>query len=241
MAVLSLAEAPDQHENRLGIAQRAEPFDVWGWPTSLDRRARPARKEKDREGGVAPRLWPVLGAAACVFLVIGAIFLLTSGGGSKTAGNKAPEAAPSDSASDFPSPSDSVEPSPTKTKHSPSPTPTTHSPTPAPTTHRPAPPPPTPKPTPKPPKPGTLSVTGCTIDSGDHTCGITLTAVGGPVNWHVTSADGVSASGGDTSLKKGQSTMVTATKPSPCTGTGGTVSFSPKGTATVQYGCLLGN
>lgn len=42
MAVLSLADAPDQHENRTRIAQRAEPFDVWGWPTSLERRAQPA-------------------------------------------------------------------------------------------------------------------------------------------------------------------------------------------------------
>jgi RNA polymerase sigma factor (sigma-70 family) len=248
MAVLSLAEAPDQHENRLRIAQRAEPFDVWGWPTSLERRAQPARKESRRTGGT-PRLLPVIGAAACVFLVVGAIFLLTKGGSddSKTAGNKAPgavAAAPSESTSDYPSPSDSVEPSPTKTKHSPSPTPTTHTPTPTPTTHRPAPPPPPRKPpTHKPPKPGSLSVGGCSIDAGDSTCTFTIRAVGGSVTWRITSAAGVSASGSGT-LKSGRTASVTATKPSSCpagdSGTG-TVSFSPNGTASVPYTCgILG-
>jgi RNA polymerase sigma factor (sigma-70 family) len=247
MAVLSLAEAPDQHENRLRIAQRAEPFDVWGWPTSLDRRTQPARKERRRTGGT-PRLLPVIGAAACVFLVVGAIFLITKGGsdGSKTAGNKAPGAVaggPSDSPSDFPSPSDSVEPSPTKTKHTPSPTPTKHTPTPTPPTYRPA-PPPTHKPTPKPPKPGTLSVGTCSIDAGDSTCTFTIKAVGGSLTWRITSASGVSASDHGT-LKSGQTAPVTATKPSSCaageSGTG-TISFSPNGTASIPYTCdIFGN
>lgn len=249
MAVLSLAEAADQHENRMRIAQRAEPFDVWGWPTNLERRMQPARKENHRRSGGLPPLWPVLGAAACVLLVVGAIFLLTSGGSDqKNAGDKAPgdvAAAPGDSPSDLPSPTDKVKPSPTKTKHSPSPAPTRHTLRPRPTTHRPvpapppSPPPPTRGPTPT-PKPGTLSVKSCTIEK--DRCDIHITAVGGPVTWQVTNADGVSASGHGT-LQSGQTANVTASKPTPCDTSGtGTVSFSPSGTATVQYTCggLLG-
>jgi RNA polymerase sigma factor (sigma-70 family) len=246
MAVLALAEAPDQHEHRVRIAQRAEPFDVWGWPTSLERRAQASRKESRRGDGTTSHLLPVIAVAACVFLVIGAIFLLTGGGpdDSKNANNKVPggvAAGPSDSPSDdFASPSDSVEPSPTKTKHSPSPTPTTHTPTPTPTTHRPAPPPaPTHKPpTHKPPKPGTLSVTGCSIDFGEDSCNFTIRAVGGAVQWQVTSATGVSSSGSGT-LKSGQSTTLKATKPSPCDDGTGTVSFSPNGTASIPIDCVL--
>ncbi len=244
MAVLSLAEAPDQHENRQRIAQRAEPFDVWGWPTSLERRAQPARKEKRDRGGT-PLMWPAVGAAACVLLVVGAIFLLTRGdsGGSKNAGDKAPgavAAAPSDSASDFPSPEDSALPSPTKhKKRPPSPTPTSNTPTPAPTTRRPNPPaPPTHRPpTHRPPAPvGTLSASGCTMTATQPSCAITITAHGGTVHWSVASSGGVSASGSGT-LTDGQSTTVSASKPSPCTGSSGTVSFSPGGSATVNYTC----
>jgi RNA polymerase sigma factor (sigma-70 family) len=241
MAVLALAEAPDQHENRTRIAQRAEPFDVWGWPTSLER-AKPAREERS---GTTP-LWPVVGAAACVLLVVGAIFLLTTGGGgSKPTGNKSPaNVAVGGSPSDVPSPSDSVEPSPSESATSPSPTPTKHTPTPTPTSSRPRPPSPRPShkpPTHKPPAAGTLNVSGCTISMSEDSCGITITAVGGPVHWSVISAAGVSASGGGT-LGKGQSTTVTASKPSPCTDSGsGTVSFSPNGSAAVTYSCgILG-
>jgi RNA polymerase sigma factor (sigma-70 family) len=240
MAVLALAEAPDQHENRTRIAQRAEPFDVWGWPTSLDR-AKPAREE--RSGGTP--LWPVIGAAACVLLVVGAIFLLTGGGGgSKPTGNKSPAnvaVGGGDSPSEDPSPSDSVEPSPSESSTSPSPKPTTRTPTPTPSATRPRPPAPRPshKPTHKPPAAGTLNVSGCTMSVNDDSCSITITAVGGPVHWSVVNSAGVSASGSDT-LGKGQSTTVTAYKPSPCTGTSGTVSFSPNGTASVSYTCILG-
>lgn len=240
MAVLSLAEAPDQHENRTLIAQRAEPFDVWGWPTSLERRGQPVRKESRRSGGATPHLWPVLGAAACVLLIVGAIFLITSGGsdGGSKAADKAPNdvsAGTSDSPSDFPSPSDSVAPSPTKKKHSPSPTPTKHTPTPVPTTHRPAPPPPTHKPTPK-PTPGTLSVGSCSMNVTQDSCTFTITANGGTVHWSITSSAGVSASGSGT-LASGQSKTITVSKPAPCTGTNGTVTFSPGGPTTIQYAC----
>jgi RNA polymerase sigma factor (sigma-70 family) len=245
MAVLSLAEAPDQHENRTRIAQRAEPFDVWGWPTSLERRAQAARKENRRGDGSSSHLLPAIAVAACVLLVIGAIFLLTSGdpGGSKNAGDKVPggvAAAPSDSPSDdFPSPSDSVEPSPTKTSHTPTPTPTKHTPTPTPHTTRPRPPAPRPthhSPSPK-PKPGTLSIGSCSIPAGTPSCQFKITAVGGDVRWKVTGSSGVTAAGGGT-LRSGRFTYVTATKPDECDPPGpGTVSFSPGGTASIDYDC----
>jgi RNA polymerase sigma factor (sigma-70 family) len=254
MAVLSLAEAPDQHENRLRIAQRAEPFDVWGWPTSLERRSQPARKESRRgEGERSSHLLPAIAVAACVMLVIGAIFLLTSGGdsdGSKNLNNKVPggvAAAPSDSTSDFPSPSDSVEPSPTKTKHSPSPTPTKKTPTPTPTKAPPKPPaPPTHKPpTHKPPAAGKLSVSSsCDMGSGDS-CSITLRANGGAVTWSASSSGPVSLSKSSGTIPKGGSFTVTVSQSDgscPALGPNSTtVSFSPTGSTSVTWTCgILG-
>lgn len=244
MAVLSLAEAPDQHEHRVRIAQRAEPFDVWGWPTSLERRASAARKE-GRGDGATSHLVPVIAVAACVALVIGAIFLLTGGGpdGSKNTNNKVPggiAAGPSDSPSDgLPSPSDSVEPSPTKTTHSPSPTPTKHTPAPAPTTHRPAPPPPpTHKPSPKPPAPK-LSAVGCDMDLG-NSCTITLSASGGTVQWSLADSGGLTIDPANGSVPKNGTKKVTATRPSGlCPSTSTTVSFSPSASATVQWTCPI--
>jgi RNA polymerase sigma factor (sigma-70 family) len=240
MAVLSLAEAPDQHENRTLIAQRAEPFDVWGWPTSLERRSQQTRKENTRPGGT-PFLWPVLGAAACVLLIVGAIFLITNGGGGSKAADKTPAdvaAGAGDSPSDVPTPSDSVAPSPTKKKkkHSPTPTPTT----PHPTTHRPAPPPPTPKPTPTPTPQGKLSVSDCTITAGDS-CPIRLVASGGPVHWRVTSQAEVSVSPQSGTIKDGGTETVTVTRSSDaCPDTsGGSVSFSPNGSASVKWTCPI--
>jgi RNA polymerase sigma factor (sigma-70 family) len=243
MAVLSLAEAPDQHENRTLIAQRAEPFDVWGWPASLERRKQPARRESRRSGGT-PRLWPVLGAAACVFLIVGAIFLVTSGGsdGAKSANDKARNdlaAGASDSPSDFPSPSESVAPSPTKTKHSPSPTPTRHPPTPIPTTHRPRPSPtPTHMPTPKPTL-GTLSVTGCDMDS-DSSCLITLKVTGGMVKWTAGAPGFLDLTPDSGTIPSGQTRTVQVTRSGdPCPTDSASVSFSPGGPATVTWKCGL--
>jgi RNA polymerase sigma factor (sigma-70 family) len=238
MAVLSLAEAPDQHQSRTRIAQRAEPFDVWGWPTSLDR-VRPGVRGEGGSG--TPRLWPALGAAACVLLVVGAIFLLTGGSsGTEPATDTRSQGAagaPSEGPSDIPSPSDSVTPTPKKTTPTPSPTPTTHTPTPVPSTTRPrSTPSRTRKPTKK-PVPPTLLISSCTMGEQETTCPISLTAKGGPVHWRVTGTDNVSASGSDT-LKSGETTTVTATRRTPCTpGDSGSVSFSPGGTASVTWKC----
>jgi RNA polymerase sigma factor (sigma-70 family) len=234
MAVLTLADAPDQHERRTLVAQRAEPFDVWGWPVSLDR-VRP--REQGRKKG--PRLLPAVGAAAAVVALIGGVFLLTRGPSEPRHATPSPAfAAPSDPLSESPSPSDSPD-SPEPSKSSPSPTHTTHRPTPTPTHTRPK---PTPSRTSKPPAPtpGTLAVTGCSMDRADQrTCLIQLTAQGGPVSWRVTGTNGVDAAPGSGTLKRGQSTAVIAHRGDTCTGNGGSgsVSFSPNGTATVTWTC----
>ncbi|MFB9838223.1 RNA polymerase sigma factor [Actinoallomurus acaciae] len=241
MAVLALAEAPDQHENRTRIAQRAEPFDVWGWPTSIERRAQPARKERRSGDGTSSHLMPAIAVAACVVLVIGAIFLLTSGSdGPKNADNKVPGnvvAAPSDTPSDFPSPTDSVEPSPSKTKHSPTPTPTKHTPTPTPTTHRPA-PPKTHKPSPK-PTPGTLSVDGSCDMGISNSCTVMVRAVGGAVSWNSSTSGPVSLSPSGGKLAKGGSVQVTVTQSEDACpdSKSATVFFSPNGSTSVTWSC----
>ncbi len=233
MAVLSLASAPDRNEDRYLIAQRAEPFDVWGWPMNADR----VRTAEARRG--TPKLLPALGAAAAVLLVATGVVLLTGGSfGGKPAGDpsRPAVAAPSvpsvdPSASDSP---DSPEPSPSTP--TPTPTPTTHTPTPTPThtTTRPRPKPtPTPTRTKKTPKPviGTLEISdGCsTIPADDDSCSITIVAVGGAVHWNAI-ADGVTVVPSSGTLAAGQPSTVTATRPAACPqDVNGTVTFSPGG------------
>jgi RNA polymerase sigma factor (sigma-70 family) len=235
MAVFSLADAPDQHERRTLIAQRAEPFDVWGWPTSLDK-----TRQRDQGRTGSPKLLPAIGAAAGVILLVGGVFLLTRGPSEPRHAAPSPAlAAPSDPLSDSPTPSESVD-SPEPTTSSPSPTHTTHQPTPTPvhTSAKPTPSRTTSKP--PTPTPGTLSVTGCTMKLNQSQCTIHITAQGGPVTWKVTGTDGVEASGNGT-LKEGETTTVVATRNDTCRdGDGsGSVSFSPDGTAKVSWECLL--
>jgi RNA polymerase sigma factor (sigma-70 family) len=241
MAVLSLADAPERHERRTLIAQRAEPFDVWGWPTGpADARAR----DQKRRGG--PRLLPAIGAAAAVILLVGGVFLLARGPSSSAPRHVTPSpalAAPSDPLSGGPSPSESAV-SPTPTTSSPSPTHTTHHPSPTPVrTH------PDPKPsrtvsrTPTPTPAGTLTVTDCTMRLEKSECSFKITARDGQVTWTVTGTDGVDAVTPDHGvLAKGRSATVVASRTDTCKdGSGsGTVSFSPAGTATITWHCLFG-
>jgi RNA polymerase sigma factor (sigma-70 family) len=241
-AVLSLATAPDLPEARAHIAQRAEPFDAWGWPTSLDD-AKPARDDARR--GV-PRLWPAVGAAACVLLVAGAIFLVMGGSSAQhPSGDRRPAAAgtgavPSDSPSDQPSDS----PEPTATSTSPTPTPRRTSKTPTPTTSR-------PRATPRPtrtkkrtsptPVPGSLHV----IATGSGaTKNITLAAKGGSVSWRAIPGPYVTiAPHSSGKLTAGQSVTLTATadtttacaKLTPVEQS--SVSFSPNGAVTLSWTC----
>ncbi|GAA0372912.1 sigma-70 family RNA polymerase sigma factor [Actinoallomurus spadix] len=249
-AILSAATDPDLAEARARIARRAEPFDAWGRPTSLDR-VRPAHD--DDRGGV-PRLWPVVGAAACVLLVAGAVFLVTGGSSAQhpSGGARRPVAAGTGaSPSDSPSagdPADSGSPDPTPSSTTPTPTPTrtsrtpTPTPTPTATTRRPA-----PRPThtrkrrsPR-PVPGTLVVSA--EGPGDAKT-ITLTARNGVVHWAASPGPYVTV-GGPTSgtLAPGRSVTLTATadEVTACTQTTPVersgVTFTPGGAVALSWTC----
>jgi hypothetical protein len=72
----------------------------------------------------------------------------------------------------------------------------------------------------------------------DH-CSVKVTAQGGPVTWRVTgTSGGLSARGGDT-LSAGASEYVPVSRHDGiCLGGGsGSVSFSPRGSASVSWNC----
>lgn len=234
VAVITLADAPDQHERRTLIAQRAEPFDVWGWPVNLDR-VRP----HDQGRGKGPRLLPAIGAAAAVVLLIGGVFVLTRGSSGPSHAAPSPAfVAPSDPLAQIPTPSAGAG-SPDPTTSGPSATRTTHRPTPTPTHTRSRPTPTRTSASPS-PTPGTLAVSGCSMAGNDqHTCLVQLTARSGPVSWKVTGVSGVQAAPQSGTLKKGQTTAVVVRRDDACTGGGGSgsVSFSPNGRADVTWTC----
>lgn len=235
---LHSASAPELAAERAAIAQRAEPFDAWGWPSVLDR-GRRAPQNADKTG--KNRLWPAMAAAACVVLVVGMVFVFLPRGGSE--GTGPPQAVPSppvDPSSVEVSPSEEPTESPSTkaTTSEPSTQPTTvappRRPQRRPTSSRPQ------------PRPGTLTASGCpaTLDENRQgECTITLTASGGPVSWSVagSTGDNVTLGGGDRSLAAGQSTDVTATVRlrggGQCAAGFETVSFSPRTTARVSWTC----
>ncbi|MEV5711424.1 sigma-70 family RNA polymerase sigma factor [Actinoallomurus sp. NPDC052274] len=246
-AVLTLATAPDLPEARSRVAQRAEPFDAWGWPTSLDH-VRPARDD-DRRG--VPRLWPAVGAAACVLLVAGAVFLVTGGSSAQhpSGDSRRPVAAdtgasPSDSPSaDGPGDSGSPDPTPSGTTPTPTPTRTSRTPTPTPTatTRRPAPRPTHTRRTSSPrPVPGTLVVAG----GSGPTQTVTLTAEGGSVGWTASPGKYVTI-GGPTrgTLAAGRSVTLAATADTATACAADTpveqsgVTFTPNGAVTLSWTC----
>lgn len=222
--VLNTATAPELADLRSTIAMRAEPQPE---PVEFEPEDPPA----------SPKLWPAIAAVACGLIIIGGIFLLLPGG-QKNASGQQPIVSPSDSASGDVSPSDSAEPSPTRSSTSPSPKPSKSSKTPTPTppkardhiTRHSAPPPQQ--------RPGTLSVSGCHMD-GSRQCSIWVTAQGGPVDWKVTGTDGDISAGGGGHLDTGGRARVTVTREDGlCVGGGGgSVSFSPSGTASVTWRC----
>ncbi|WP_067487943.1 RNA polymerase sigma factor [Actinomadura hibisca] len=241
--ILQDAADPGAAELREWIADRAEPFDTWGWPVPVDGAA--AVPEKRRRSA-PPRLWPALAAAAAVILVVTAAFMLMPDGGTERTSAQRPPGTvsapdPTESSDDTEPPEPSESPSPTPSE-SPSPTPTTSSPVPTPSRK------PTTRPTTRAPRTperepaqGTLAVSGCTINAPARSCGVTVTAVGGPVDWRVIGAAGVGAAGGGT-LAAGRSATVTATRSGACDGEGGsgTVSFAPGGSAAVFWTCADG-
>jgi RNA polymerase sigma factor (sigma-70 family) len=243
--VLTTATAPEHHEDRIALAAHAEPLNESGWPFD------PETEEAERKNRTPVRFWPVVAAAAAVVVIIGAVmWLVPSGAAQKKEqpGNVA-GALPSQPAG----PPSDMPPLESNLPEAPSPTPTnttTPTPTPSPSVtpsaaststtrpaHRPTSRPPV---APPPPANGSLSVSGCRMGSGRRSCTITITAVGGTVNWQVTgtSGTGLRASGSGT-LAAGQSAGVTVSRDGGiCIGQGsGSVSFSPNGTASVSYTC----
>lgn len=236
--VLATATDPALAAQRESIALAAEPLDEWGWPTVAAPPSRRAggRGSRERDPDDSPRMWPAIAAAVGVILIVGVVYLiLPSSSNSKP--SAATTAQPSDTATVSPDPSqsitESVKPSPTTTTHapSPSPTPTTRSPAPKPTQTKPK--------TSKSPKPvGTLAVTGCTMTNPSTACTVKVTAKNASVQWRVTGASDGLVAGGSGTLAAGHSTSVSVSHAA-CFGLGGsgTVSFSPGGSATVNWTC----
>ncbi|WP_067897974.1 RNA polymerase sigma factor [Actinomadura chibensis] len=227
--VMATATDPSLAPDLAEIAHRAEPFDAWGWPVTVDHAEPPSGGT--RRG--APRaLWPVLAAvAAVVVIVAGAFFIMPGPSGGGSAAQDKPSG-PASVAPDSAEPSESEEPSQTPTPtETATPTPTTTSPTPTPTrTRRPS-RTPTPTPTRTKPRTGTLRVMGggCTISGADGSCSIPVRAVGGSVTWSVSAPDPVNGGGGST-LAPGQGSAATFTLKSCDTPSGSvTVTFSPSG------------
>jgi RNA polymerase sigma factor (sigma-70 family) len=242
--VLTTATDASWHDARNAIAQRAEPFDESGWPGSVDRDALQSGRSRQR----TPRLWPALAAAACVMFVVGAVFLYLPRSAEEPAGGPAQGAV----AGAEPSSPEIVSPSeeedgatetaePTNTPSTAPPTtrvPTTRRPatTRRPTTRR---PPARPAPANPQPRPGTLSVSGCGEIGQARDCTLTVTAVGGGVDWSVSGvSEGLSASGGG-HLESGDSATVDVDVVGGCSGGrgSGSVSFSPNGGGTVSWEC----
>jgi RNA polymerase sigma factor (sigma-70 family) len=235
--IYTTTSAPERRSRRMALARRAEPFDASGWPAHEAQKAGAQRAPRGRF-----RMWPGIAAATCGLLAIGTAVMVLQGASIPNTGDQALAAprkvSPHPSSDQNPGGVGSPSPTTSRPSTTPSPTPT---PTPTPTTASPTPtrttPPPQPTAT-KPPNPGTLSVSGCHMQSNPKSCPITVTANGGPVKWSVTGSSGsLSASGGG-ELSAGQSAKVTVSRQGWCFGQGsGSVSFSPSGVATVSWDC----
>ncbi|MFG2085442.1 MULTISPECIES: RNA polymerase sigma factor [unclassified Spirillospora] len=228
------ALAPDLSE----IAYRAEPFDDWGWPVHVDRRA---NERVSSERGAPRALWPILAAVAAVVLIVaGAFFIMPDSSGGRTDAQGSP--GPSTSVPDSSLPSEAEEPSesPTPTESAtptPSATPTTSTPAPTRTRRQSS----EPRPSLTQPRKGTLSVGGgsCNLSGTGDVCSFPVHADGGSVTWSASAGSPLSASGGGT-LSHGQSSAATVRLAScevPGSGAGAVV-FSPGGASrSVSWTC----
>lgn len=241
--VLTAATAEDRAGNRRAIAAWIEPFDEYGWPLPYEPTAPRARDRAPRRR--APLLAATAVGVGLLVLFGGAMSWLNSGNGSNTAAtdprtpedggspedSRVPEETPTDPSPTVTSPSPTASKTPSK---SPSPSPS-KSPSETPSTRPPA------SPTtraPKPSKPGTLRVTGCSMDK-KASCTVEFTAVGGPVNWRVTGTSGPIRAEGAGHLDAGETGGVQVSRSSGfCLGTqSGSVTVSPGGSVTVFYRC----
>lgn len=226
-----------------GFADADSPLTPAAEPAA-GRTERRASRERPRGGS---RLRPVAAGIVIATAMASGTFYALSGSGSKNAGNdQAMPSGPGDLLSDAPSASESSVPLSGRGSASPSPTPYESSETPTPTpghstpgtTPNPVPSSPHTQGPPPSPAPGTLMVSGCSMHRG-HSCTITVTASGGPVNWSVTGTSGGISAGGGGYLKAGESAGVTATRGGNwCWGHhSGSVSFSNGASASVDWSC----
>ncbi|GAA4508474.1 hypothetical protein GCM10023191_068280 [Actinoallomurus oryzae] len=208
---LDTASAPALADLRATIAKRADP------PPEPEPEAEPERTER--------RLWPMLGAVACLVLAVGGVFLLAPGpGGDAASGGPSPSRSSTSARLllGSPEPSGSATPSPKPAEKTPKPARPTRYP------ERPR----------SPQRPGTLSVTGCHMPSTRH-CSVKVTAKGGPVSRRVTGTVGTIRASGSGRLRAGQSASVTVTRTDQwCIGVpSASVTFNANVTATVTFSC----
>ncbi|WP_067463800.1 RNA polymerase sigma factor [Actinomadura macra] len=236
--VMATATDPALAPDLASIAHRAEPFDSWGWPINADHSA-PQEAPRRR----TPRaLLPAVAAAAAVMFIVTGAFFLMPGSSKEQAGAKGPAgiaASTPDPSEPADSSSPSESPTPTKSSTTPTPTPTPTTPTPTRTRTRPPSSRP-PSPTPTRTRAGTLSVSGCTIRNSGS-CSVTVTAVGGPVRWSVidSSPNLIVGGGGGRLGERGSSTVTVTLRDGQCPegGGAGAVRFSPNGVASITLEC----
>ncbi|TDC46226.1 sigma-70 family RNA polymerase sigma factor [Actinomadura sp. KC345] len=236
--VMATATDPALAPDLADIAYRAEPFDAWGWPVTVERAAAASRKR-----GAPRALWPVLAAVAAVMLIVaGAFYILPDSSGGRTDAQGSPGPSTSAPDSSLPTETESPSESPTPTQSetpTATPSPTTTTPTPTRTRRSPS--------RSSRPRPtlsqrtGTLSVGGCTIiGTGPGDCTFLVSARGGTVRWSVTGTSGGLSAGGGGTLASGQSATVRVSGTCQPPGGSGTVSFSTGDRATVTLSCPAG-
>ncbi|MEU6039200.1 sigma-70 family RNA polymerase sigma factor [Actinomadura sp. NPDC047616] len=247
--VLGAATDPERADNRRAIAAWAEPFDEWGWPLPYQPVVSRAReRESSRRKG--PVVAAVAAVVAAVVLIGGSVAAFTGGesgspdaasalpsGGSSSPAGGDPSQSPGDPSAEPSASATSASPSPTRSSRSPSPSKSpSKSPSASPSRTR----TPSSRPTqpehPRPPQPGRLAASGCDMDREDA-CTVTVTAVGGPVNWAVTGTSGELSASGSGRLDTGESARVRVSRTNGwCWGEEtGSVSFSPHASASVSY------
>ncbi|MEV5824751.1 sigma-70 family RNA polymerase sigma factor [Spirillospora sp. NPDC052242] len=251
--VMTTATDPAMAAEFAAVADRAGPFDEWGWPASGDGAsgfaagtsggAGDGRDGRDGRRGLVP----ALGAGAAVVLVVLVAFVMMPDSpdenplGARPGPSGTAAVAPGDpsrSPADSAAPSESASPSDTP---SPSASPSTSSASPGPS----ATPRRTPTRTSRPSRPsapddgepasGSLQVNGgsCSLHGSGDGCSIPVRAVGGAVSWSVGASSPLSASGGGTLPSGGTgAASVSLACSEPGSGTGA-VTFSPGG-ASVQ-------
>ncbi|MFV2171714.1 RNA polymerase sigma factor [Actinomadura sp. LOL_016] len=253
--IMTTATDPAIAAEYAAVADRAGPFDEWGWPVSGDRAAGLAAgkhgsgRPGDGTGRARRGLVPALAAGAVVVVVVLVAFVMMPDSSNENPLGARPgpdgtaavaPADPSRTATDSPSPSESTSPSETPT---PSATPSTTSASPSRTTTPRRTPTRTSRPTgPSTPdddeeRSGTLRVGGgCTIPPGGGGCSIPIRAVGGSVTWSASASSPLSGSGGTLRSGAAGSAYVSLNG---CPGSGSApVTFSPGGaSATVSWTC----